>query len=476
MTDYRLKSAGLAALWQRTPPTYQPAVKLSIPDRLFLYVVRPAWAWRVELAAVLLAFAAWALAAQVLGRPLAAVVLALTVTAAAYVAPVRQWAAGVRHRAALRRAWTSAMRHAELVTFNDRVPVIRRIEAVPSGDLLHIRIPAGRNVTHLGEAVETVATALEVQDVRVTRDPTNAQNAKVIVVRRDPLADTDPLPWPHLNATNLSLWSPIPLGPNEDGQPIWLTLAYRNVLIGGEPGSGKSVALSMLVATAALDPDVRLMLIDGKQVEMAPWAGCAEHVVGPDINEANRLLASLREELDGRYARLLAARKRKIAPGDGMKLIVVAIDELAFFTANASTTEAKKQAGMFAWQLHDLVARGRAAGIIVLAATQKPAHDVIPTYLRDLFAFRWAMRCSTPQASDTILGQGWAAQGFNAASIDAALSGVGFLLAEGGQPVRLKSCYLDDDELDALALRAEQLRGITRPDTEDPPAGEITAA
>ena len=76
------------------------------------------------------------------------------------------------------------------------------------------------------------------------------------------------------------------------------------------------------------------------------------------------------------------------------------------------------------------------------------------------------MRCSTPQASDTILGQGWASQGFNAASIDAALSGVGFLLAEGGQPARLKACYLSDIDLDGLARRAERLRGITRPDEQ----------
>ena len=81
-------------------------------------------------------------------------------------------------------------------------------------------------------------------------------------------------------------------------------------------------------------------------------------------------------------------------------------------------------------------------GSAVIAATQKPSHDVIPTYLRDLVAFRWAMRCATPQASDTILGQGWAAQVFNAATIDAASPGVGYLLHEGGQPIRLKACFL----------------------------------
>ena len=106
----------------------------------------------------------------------------------------------------------------------------------------------------------------------------------------------------------------------------------------------------------------------------------------------------------------------------------------------------------------DLVARGRAAGYIVVAATQRPSHDIIPTSLRDLFAFRWAMRCTTPQASDTILGQGWASQGFSATNIDAGEKGVGFLLHEGGLPIRLRWYYLTDEHLETIAARAEALR------------------
>jgi S-DNA-T family DNA segregation ATPase FtsK/SpoIIIE len=68
------------------------------------------------------------------------------------------------------------------------------------------------------------------------------------------------------------------------------------------------------------------------------------------------------------------------------------------------------------------------------------------------------MRCSTPQASDTILGSGWATQGFTASSIDGRDRGVGFLLSEGGWPVRLKAYYLSDDDLRILAKRAEALR------------------
>ena len=68
------------------------------------------------------------------------------------------------------------------------------------------------------------------------------------------------------------------------------------------------------------------------------------------------------------------------------------------------------------------------------------------------------MRCTTPQASDTILGQGWASQGHNAATIGPAQRGVGLLLAEDGLPVRLRSFYLDGQALDQLAERACALR------------------
>ena len=90
----------------------------------------------------------------------------------------------------------------------------------------------------------------------------------------------------------------------------------------------------------------------------------------------------------------------------------------------------------------------------VVAATQKPGADVVPSALRDLFGFRLAMRCTTPQASDTILGQGWASAGADASTIPGAQRGVGYLLAEGERPMRMQGFYLDDDDVAAIAERA----------------------
>ena len=71
-----------------------------------------------------------------------------------------------------------------------------------------------------------------------------------------------------------------------------------------------------------------------------------------------------------------------------------------------------------------------------------------------------SLQHSTPQASDTILGSGWATQGYSATSIEGRDRGVGLLLSEGGVPVRLKAYYLSDDDLKILVARAEALRRV----------------
>jgi DNA segregation ATPase FtsK/SpoIIIE-like protein len=276
----------------------------------------------------------------------------------------------------------------------------------------------------------------------------------VLLVRRDPFEGAAALRWPSAEAGELSLWDPVPVGVDEQGETVVIELAERNVLIGGEPGAGKSAALSVLVATAALDPDARLWVFDGKLVELAAWAPVAQGVAGTDAGETLTLLRELRAEMDARYRQLLARGLRKVRREDGLPLHLVVCDELAFYL----TLPDKRERQEFAELLRDLVARGRAAGVIVCAATQKPGSDVVPTALRDLFGFRLALRCNTPQASDTILGQGWASAGADASTIPGGQRGVGYLLAEGERPSRVKGFYLADDDVAALAERAASAR------------------
>ena len=256
-------------------------------------------------------------------------------------------------------------------------------------------------------------------------------------------------------ATNLSIYDPILFGIDEDGRRVEVTLIYRNLLIGGEPGAGKSSLLNTVIARAALCTDCRLWLFDGKRVELGLWRQVADVFVGNDITYALDRLRALQAEMDARYAQLDAALRRKIDRIDGLPVILCAIDELAYFSVTIGTRDQQEE---FKTLVRDLVARGRAAGIIVVAATQKPAADVVPSALRDLFGFRLALRCNTRDASDTILGAGWASLGHDASSIAPGQRGVGLLLAEDGVPVRVRGFHLGDEDMATVAARASALR------------------
>ena len=249
----------------------------------------------------------------------------------------------------------------------------------------------------------------------------------------------------------VSIYDPIYLGIDENAAAVLLPLIYRNLLAAGEPGAGKSGALNNIVAHAALACDCRLWLMDGKRVELGLWRACAEVFVGASLDDAIGRLGELQAEMERRYDALDAIPRRKIVPGDGVDAIMLVIDELAYYSATAGD---KKQRDQVSLLLRDLVARGRAAGIIVVAATQRPSHDIIPTSLRDLFGYRLAFRCTTDTSSDIILGNGWHARGCDASQIDPGEPGVGWLLAEGGIPRRIRCSWLTDAEIVDIAGRA----------------------
>ena len=253
----------------------------------------------------------------------------------------------------------------------------------------------------------------------------------------------------------LSMFGPVHLGIDENGETVCVNLGERNMLLGGEPGGGKSNAVNLITAHGALSGDCKLILIDGKQVELGPWRHCADNFVGPSMTAALDCARNLQQIMNNRYDKLLAAGLRKITPETGQPVYLVVIDEYAYFSATVGT---KTQQAEFSALTRDLVARGRAAGVIVILATQRPSHQVIDPSLRDLFGYRWAFRCTTDSSSDTVLGHGWAGEGYTAASIDPLARGVSWLLSETGTPRRIKAAYLTDADIKHLAAYAAQLR------------------
>jgi DNA segregation ATPase FtsK/SpoIIIE, S-DNA-T family len=237
------------------------------------------------------------------------------------------------------------------------------------------------------------------------------------------------------------------------------------MLIGGEPGGGKSVALQLIVAHGALSADCRLILVDGKRVELGLWKACADRFIGPSVDDAIDTLKWLQGQIDDRTGWLLDHKLRKITPELGWPVYLMPVDEVAYYSATVGTPAQRKE---FNALNRDIVARGRAPGIIPVEATQRPSADIIPTSLRDLFGYRWAFRCSTEASSDTILGHGWANQGYTATEIDPQARGVGWLRAEDGIPRRVKAAYLTDQQIIDLAAWAAQARAVHH--AEDAPA------
>jgi S-DNA-T family DNA segregation ATPase FtsK/SpoIIIE len=138
-----------------------------------------------------------------------------------------------------------------------------------------------------------------------------------------------------------------------------------------------------------------------------------------------------------------------------MSVILVVVDEIALFSA---TIGDKKQQDEFSALLRDLVSRGRACGVPVVAATQRPSFDIIPTSLRDLFGYRAAFRRTTINSSNIVLGHGWAEQGYSATDIAPTNQGAAYLIAEGGTPRRIKAAYLTDADIYSIAEYAAWVR------------------
>jgi S-DNA-T family DNA segregation ATPase FtsK/SpoIIIE len=254
------------------------------------------------------------------------------------------------------------------------------------------------------------------------------------------------------------MFDPVFAAMDETGAPVSLDFAdHMGVVLAGEPGAGKSVGLSNIVAHGALSGDCRLILLDGALVELGAWRSCADVFTGPDIDQAIAVLEAEQQLINDRCEMLLDTGRRKIAQGDGHDVHLVVIDELAYYSATVGT---KAQREKFTVALRDGAARGRKCAVRYVVATQRPSFDIIPTSLRDLFGYRWAFRCATDDSSDVILGKRWATRGYTAAAIDVQARGVGLLLAEGRRvPRRVKAAYLDDTDVARLAAYAAALRG-----------------
>jgi S-DNA-T family DNA segregation ATPase FtsK/SpoIIIE len=263
----------------------------------------------------------------------------------------------------------------------------------------------------------------------------------------------------------MSMFDPMFIGVDEFGEHVMLDVVYKNLLVGGLPGGGKSGLLNTITATAALCDNRRLILFDAKWVELGPYADIADAFIGDEIDKGIRILRRLLTVAHNRYQWLLANRRRKFTRDDGLSVILTVLDELAMFTRILGTKEQREE---FETLLMGLVALGRACAMPVVAASQRTSAKVIDPNLRDLFGYRCAFRCTTPGSSEVILGQGWAELGYNAMDINPDNPGEALLLAETGVPRRVKGAWMSDDDIYSIADYVAWLRHPTASDADTP--------
>ncbi|MBA2951605.1 FtsK/SpoIIIE domain-containing protein [Streptomyces himalayensis] len=324
-------------------------------------------------------------------------------------------------------------------------------------------LPSGVPAKKALGAADAIAGAfgVSVQQVHQARGDREGR-IRLRVSLRVPFSDKAPT-GPLLTAERVNLWRPIPMGVGLRGDLVDVSWVERSGIFGGEPGSGKSAAANELLLAAALDPAVPLYLADGKGgADITPFESIAAmyDTDGDPVQLLNILDHIWTVEIPERRALAKEHGSRKLteemaAVDPRVRLAVLLVDEWSSYGAAAPPKIREEMERL----LRLIVQQGRALGVITLAATQKPDGDSVPTGIRDILSIKWAMRCLTPQASDTILGQGYSAAGHNAQTILKAQRGVGILLSgESAEPELVRGHYYDDDQVAVILRRAHALR------------------
>jgi hypothetical protein len=336
-----------------------------------------------------------------------------------------------------------------------------RVAATLPGEMIDVTIPRGQTVARLDATKDAMAACMRVGDVRVIHDREDRSRAQISVIRRNPFLTMDEMEWPLLNAESVDIRKGIPIGRDEYGRMVDARLLSRNLILGGSPDAGKSTALRVYAAAAALDPKVKLWMMDAKTegAEFVHWVPAAKQVVrGRKLEEAVEMLAKIEEGLDQR-SREIVARGEVFVCAD-MELDVLMIDELPQFmrVKDTDSKEEKKHVESIQNGIWRLIALGRWAGMMTILSAQKPTANVVPTESRDLIDNKFALHCNTKSMSRAITGSDSDEDApADATTIPSGQPGVGFYIGDQGV-TKMRHFYISHKQAMELATRIASRR------------------
>jgi len=225
-----------------------------------------------------------------------------------------------------------------------------------------------------------------------------------------------------------------------------------HMLIAGTTGSGKSVCMNSIILSLlykASPDDVKLIMVDPKMVELGIYNGIP-HLLIPVVTDPKKAAGSLQwavSEMMRRYKAMSDAGVRDLESYnsiiesqevDGVKMpqVVVIIDELADLMLVAAKEVEES--------ICRIAQMGRAAGIHLIIATQRPSADVITGLMKANIPSRIAFAVASAMESRIILDTPGAEK----------LVGKGDMLYApigNGKPKRVQGCFVADSEVEAVA-------------------------
>ncbi|EJL1410300.1 DNA translocase FtsK [Staphylococcus pseudintermedius] len=339
--------------------------------------------------------------------------------------------------------------------FNVPAEVVNVVEG-PSVTRFELSVERGVKVSRITALQDDIKMALAAKDIRIEAPIPGTSLVGIEV------------PNPHTTKVNISsiLSHPafknaeskltVAMGNRINNEPLLMDIAKTpHALIAGATGSGKSVSINSILISLLYrnhPEELRLLLIDPKMVELAPYNGLP-HLVAPVITDVKAATQSLKwavDEMERRFklfahhhVRNISAFNNKVNYDQRIPKIVIVIDELADLMMMAPQDVEQSIAR--------LAQKASACGIHMLVATQRPSVNVITGLIKANIPTRIAFMVSSSVDSRTILDSGGAER----------LLGYGDMLYLGSgmnKPIRVQGTFVSDEEIDQVVefIRAQR--------------------